>query len=464
MNLAPICATVGAMCYLLLSTIGGAEGAEPKKTMLPNGVRLVLKREPASELVAISICIRTEPDRNAIDDAAGEMAARSLFSSSFNRSHDNIALSIAHVGGSVEMLRTPEHVNITCVTLPAQVREAVYLLCEVLKNADFGALERVRADLIAEQQSATSDLAGGLDLVRRALQARTEFADLPFRRVTRAQTVAYFQGRYVPERTAIAVVGQFDPATIQTAFRDSLADFDRHAVHAIRAEPLYSHATNFPCRILNRPGNSGCALAATAAPSLSDMDYAAFIVLKSVLGEGHASRLFQRVRDARGIGYSVGALWQTSLSDPLITYLQWDATAPRRTEDRAGERRVTASAAGSKPSAGEDRFSPDAALQLLTAQLDGMVSEPPTDAEIARARSVAIGRENLRHERARDRAFLLATYEAMGAGAEFDADLPRKLAAVTREDVMRAARTYLTPRASALIVPGPVASVKTTSP
>lgn len=430
-------------------------GAELHRVVLPNNVRLVLRPVASADLVAISICVRTEPDRSPAEDAAAEIVARSLFSSSLNRSHASLSASISEVGGTIETVRTAEHVDITCVALPAQVREAVYLLCEVLKNTDFAAMERTRDGLIAEQKRGGSGIPGGLDILRRELQGRPDLSDLPYSRVTRAQVSAYFQSRYVPERTAIAVVGRFDLQSVQTALRDSLADFDRTGARAIRSGPLYGHATNFPTRVLKQPGASGYALVATPAPSLSDRDYPAFMVLKSILGEGHASRLFQRLRDAQGIGYNVGASWQTSLSDPLVAYLQWEARTPADSGAAPGAPAARAGSGQVYDAAPQEALTPEAALRLLSEQVDSLLSGPPSEAEVERGRNIAIGREALRHERTRDRAFLLAWYEAMGVGAEFDDGLPARLAAVTRADVMRVAHDYLSLRASVLIVPEP---------
>ncbi len=445
-------------CRLLLLLMAACAtvhvAAEPRRAILPNRVRLVLQPEPASELVAISVCIRTGPDRSALEDATGELVSRSLFGSSLNRSPDRLATAYAQIGGSVETSRTAEHVNITFVVLPARVREAIYLLCDVLKNADFETMERTRRVLLAEQRRSDAGLSAGLDVLRRELQARPSLADLPFQRVSRNEAEAYFRTRYVPERTAIAVVGQFDAPSVQLALRDSLSDFDRLPVRPIRSEPLYLHATNFPTRTLIQPGASGYALIAIGAPGLIDPDYPAFVVLESILGEGHASRLFQRLRDARGIGYNVGAAWQASLSDPLVTYLQWEVRPSRASLPPAPTGAPPDFVAADHHLA-DEHLDPASALHLVAEQIDGMESEPPSEREVQRARNLAIGREVLRHERARDRAFLLAMYEAMDVGPNYDSTLPARLAAVTAGDVVRAAHTYLNPRASVLIVPEP---------
>ena len=430
-------------------------GADARRLVLPNGVHIVLRPEPASDLVAISICVRTEPDRAPLDDAAGEIVARSLFSSSFNRSRENIAASLGNVGGSVETLRTAEHVNITCVALPAQIREAVYLLCEVLKNTEFDLLDRTRTELIAEQQRAEPGVTGGLDILRRSLQARPDLADLPYNRITRVQAAAYFHSRYVAERTAIAVVGQFD-AELRP---DGAARFSgglrsaRRARSANRAsvQPRdeFSAAHAGPAwNIGVRPGGYGRARALAAGLSR-------ICGIAVYTGRRALARLFQRIRDTQGIGYSVGAIWQANLCDPLVAYLQWEARPGTGASNAAPVARLSGTASGAPGTAVEAPLPADAALRLLNTQLDNLLSDPPSEAEVERARKVAIGRENLKHERAKDRAFLLAWYEAMGLGADFDSTLPRRLGAVTRDDVLQAARNYLTPRASVVIVPAP---------
>ena len=328
------------LCALMLLPKIAVAIPEIHRTVLPDGVRLITKTEPAARIVAICICIRTEPDRVPLDDAAGELVVRSLFSSTLNRSQEKLSAGIAQTGGRIQTVRTAEHVTITCEMIPSQVREAIYLLCDVLKNAEFGGLERVRTSLLQEQQRGGSGISGGMDVLRRALQARPGLSELPYSRVTLARASAYFLTHYVPDHTAIAVVGPFDAATVETAFHDSLADFDRVALRAVHSSPLYSHATNNLTRTLEQAGTSANALVATCAPSLSDDGYPAFLVLKSILGEGHASRLFQRLRDAQGIGYNVGATWQSSLSEPLLTYLQWEAGHIESDAGATGARKV----------------------------------------------------------------------------------------------------------------------------
>lgn len=424
--------------FLLMSLAScGAQTPAPSPQMvtLSDGVRLILKPETDSDVVALCVFVRrVEPDRTPQEVAVGEVVAHALFFGSLNRSYDAVMDSIGQVGGGgLEVRQTPDVIAITCVTAPRQVREAIYLLCEALKNADFNpeALERVRQDLFKERQQHAQDrFAIAYDALCTQVRGGQDTPD-PFliQRITQEQAQAYFQTRYVPARTAIAVVGRFNALQVQSDFNSLLFDYDRQPPHkSAPADPTHTELGGKPQRF-STPGGAAYALVAIPAPAMTDPDYPAFLVLHAALGSGHASRLFRRVRDALGIGYEVDAAFRPDLGQPMIAYLQWD------------------------PGRSTSAPTPPAALKLLTAQMDALISAPLTDTELVRARNMAIGRDALRHERARDRAYLLGWYEVMGVGYDFDANLPSRLATVTRDDVLHAAKTYLSQRASALVIP-----------
>jgi zinc protease len=350
-----------------------------------------------------------------------------------------VARSVAEVGGTLETLRTPDYVAITCVTVGGELEEASYLLCEALKNADFApdALARARQTILDARRARASDgFETACAAIRDRLSALPEPPETLLRRVTQEGAQDYFRRRYLPSRTVIAVVGPFRAEQAQHFLTRDLFDYERPASASSRFLAAAPKPPSEPQTItLSTQDRAAYALAATSAPDVTSPDYPALTVLQALLGGGHASRLFRRVREQLGLGYDVGASYQVDRADPLIAYLQWDS-----------HRALSGSPSTLAPS-------PAQALQLLQAQLDALLTDPPTDAELDRARNYAIGRDALRHERARDRAFLLGWYEAMGLGTTFDAAFPRRLAAVTRADLQRVARTYLTPRLCALVLP-----------
>ena len=195
----------------------------------------------------------------------------------------------------------------------------------------------------------------------------------------------------------------------------------------MQTQPAVSTAFHAPPLRLATVSPVGIALIAIAPPSLDSPDYPVFLTINALLGVGHASRLFQSIRDAQGIGYDVNATYRPPAPELWTVYLQWDA--------------------------GKNALSPAAALKLLNDEISGLITRPPTDAEMSRARALAISGIALRSERARDESFLLAWHESLGVGYNFDGLLPRRIEAVTRQDVLRVARGIFRQRAALLAVP-----------
>lgn len=425
---------------------------------LPDGVRLLLKPEPSTAITAVTVFVRTPRDVTVQDSAVGELVAHALFYGSTDRTRDGIALSVAQIGGVLETLRTPDFISIACVTVPEQIEDTARMLGEVLKHADFGldALDRARQDIQYDRLRRREDgFEVGCEAARAALVDTAIPTDELLKSVTHEQAIRYFQERYVPTSTIVSVAGRFSPRVVETAFRAYLNEYDRlsrvrpdnmrpaAAIVATAGVSGVSHGSDAqpPLAVAHKPqllalasGNAAYALVGTEAPAIDNLDAPAFQVLQAMLGGGHASRLFRRVRDTLGLGYSVGALYRDELSDALITYIQWDAGRVR---------------AGGTTSV----LDPADAIHLLEAQLDGVLADAPDDAEMARARSVAVGRNALRHERVRDRSFMLGWYEAMGLGYAYDAAYPQLLSSVSRADVLRVARRYLTRRCAVIVTP-----------
>ncbi|HLK59440.1 MAG TPA: pitrilysin family protein [Chthonomonadaceae bacterium] len=415
---------------------------EPNRVKLPNGVRLILKPEPESEEVAIQMFVRHTPPKTPAEAAVCALVSKALFYGSVNRTFDSIAGSVARIGGNLSPRVAPDYTVYSCVTNEAQLHEAISLLCEALKNAEFTpeALERARQVTLREQQQRKEDLFySTYEALCHATRGEVEPDAVALRHITQEQALAYYRANYVPAKTVITVVGKFDAARTQKSFDDNLFDYERAAPTNATSKGTTVWADTVALAFPTT-GSMAYALIAQPAPPVTDPDYPAFTILSTLLGGGHASRLFHHIRDETGLGYNVGTFYQADNADPLVAYLQWDTR-------RASVRASTPNSGGGD---GARSPTPEEALRLLQAQLDSLLKAPPSEAEVTRARNFAIGRDALRHEQVRERAFLLGWYETMGLGYTYDAQLPDRLAAVTRDDLLRLARSYLTRRATAV--------------
>ena len=409
---------------------------QPFRVVLPNGVRLILKPEPEMDRTAVSLFVDMRSDAAPNSAAVGEMVARTLFYGNANRTQNSIQALVGEVGGSLDVLRTRELVAINYVTVPSQLPEALHLVCDCLKYASFApeSLQRAFSAIHEERQSERgTGFTRGYAAVTELLGQAEPTEDL-LRRVTQAQARAYFLRQYVPAHTVISIAGNFDAVRVQGLLNAFLADYNRPIAFAppdaFQPSP---HSVQSTTLSLPASGASAYAFVGVPAPSVGSPDYPAFIVLQTLLGGGHASRLFRQAREMLGLGYEVGALYPAERSSTLITYLQWNALR--------------------SPQSGSTAIPSDMAGKLLNGELDGILKTPPTEAELNRARNVAIGQDALRHERARDRAFLLGWYETSGLGYAFDTEFPRRVSQVKQEDIVRASKNYLSSRANVTILP-----------
>lgn len=443
-------AVLCSVCSILLMWLampceGQANSANVSRVVLPHGVRLLLRPEPVGERTAVSVFIRTEDEAAGSAAAVGEMVARTLFYGNANRTQNGILTLAKEAGGSLDVLRTPDYVVINYVTVPRQLPEAAHLMCDCLKSAEFAPESLRRAlDLVREERARRQEdpFWRGYEAVCADL-GRLEPSEAALGRVTQAQAQAYFRARYVPAKTVISIAGRFDSRQVTSLFGAFLTDYARlNARHTAGVRETLSDLAvplDVPApRTLFAPTRAAYAFMGTEAPAANNPDYPAFVVLQTLLGGGHASRLFRQARDFGGVGYQVGALYQAEQKGPLVAYLQWSP-----------QRAVSASANSSVPMP----TGPDSIQKALQAQWDALPATPPTEAETVRARNFAIGRDALRHELVRDRAFFPGWYETIGSGYGYDADFPRLLATVTPADIQRVAKTYLHARVVVLVLP-----------
>jgi zinc protease len=100
------------------------------------------------------------------------------------------------------------------------------------------------------------------------------------------------------------------------------------------------------------------------------------------------------------------------------------------------------------------------AIQGVLAELKSIREAPVTDQELSEAKSFLIGSFPLRLDSTAKLAQVLAQVEFYGLGFEYFSQYPKWIERVTKEDVQRVAKQYLSPQRYALVVVGNVAKAK----
>ncbi len=285
-------------------------------TTLPNGMRVVTETMSHIETATIGLWAdvgaRHEiPAQNGIAHMLEHMA----FKGTKRRSARQIAEEIEAVGGYLNAYTSRENTVYYARVLKDDVALGVDILSDILLNSTFDAdeLERERHVILQEigQANDTPD-----DLVFDLLQEAT-YPDQAMGRpilgtpetvgsMGRDALADYLNAHYRGERLVMVGVGRVDHDDL---VQRALATFgDRQA--KARPEPELARYVGGDRRV-DRPLEQVHLTFGFDGVTFNDPDYYAFQVYATVLGGGMSSRLFQEVREVRGLAYSVYAFAQS---------------------------------------------------------------------------------------------------------------------------------------------------------
>ena len=220
------------------------------------------------------------------------------------------------VGGDLNAFTSREHTCYYAHVLGDDLPMAIDLICDVVTDAvvaepDVEAERGVILEEIAMRDDDPSDLVG--DIFGEALfgptpLGRPVIGDVAtIETLTRDRIAGYYRRRYKPENMVVAVAGAVDHPTVVRLVRAAFADRLDPA-----AAPLPPRSGSRPGRgparrigAVERPTEQAHLILGGTALARGDERRFALGVLNNALGGGMSSRLFQEIREKRGLAYSV---------------------------------------------------------------------------------------------------------------------------------------------------------------
>jgi predicted Zn-dependent peptidase len=288
-------------------------------TTLPSGLRVATDRMDSVETVSLGVWAgvgtrHETKEHNGVAHLLEHMA----FKGTQRRSARQIAEEIESVGGLLNAYTGREQTAYYAKMLAPDMPLAVDVLSDILQNSvyDPAELERERAVVLQEigQAEDTPD-----DIIFDHFQERA-FPDQPMGWPTlgRAEIIGvlprevvagYLESRYRPEKMVVAAAGNID--------HDRLVDLVSKSLDRLPtgAEPPTAPADYRGGEYReDRDLEQVNVVLGFAGVSHHDPDYYAAAVLSQLLGGGMSSRLFQEVREKRGLVYSIHT-FSSSYSD-----------------------------------------------------------------------------------------------------------------------------------------------------
>lgn len=403
--------------------IKSARAARVQQIVSPGGVSAWLVEDYAVPLVALDFSFVGGGAQDApgkagtgallaglLDEGAGDLDAEG-----FHRALDDHAIRLSF---SVERDEFFGHMQ----TLSRNLDKAFELAALAINAPRFDAepIERVRGQILAMlKRESTDPDAMAAQAWRRAAWAGHPYARSPrgelgeVEKISRDDIVALRTKIFARKNLKIAVVGAIDAATLAQkldalfaglpldAGLDAIPDLPVQGLGQRDIVPLDAPQANIR---FGRPG----------LPR-RDPDFIAAMVVNHILGGGSfTSRLWQEVREKRGLTYSVYSGLATAAHSPSL----FGSTSTKN--ERAGE-----------------------ALRVIEAEFLRMSEQGPTEDELDKAKKYLIGSYDLRFDSSTKIAGHLLQMQRDGFGPEHLDQRNGEVAAVTLDDARRVARRLI---------------------
>jgi predicted Zn-dependent peptidase len=284
--------------------------------MLPGGLRVVTEYIPSvrSASVGVWVGVGSRDEGRSVAGAA-HFLEHLLFKSTPTRTAVDIAQAVDAVGGELNAFTAREHTCYYAHVLDTDLELAVDLVADVVLRgrcvADDVEIERdVVLEEIAMRDDDPEDTLGDVFLsamfgehpVGRPVIGSVESISA----MTRAQLHSFHTRRYTPERMVVAVAGNVQHDEVVALVREHFGSRLVRGRRPVAPRTGTGRVTGKPTlRLVNRDAEQTHLSIGVRTPGRHWESRWALSLLNTALGGGLSSRLFQEIRETRGLAYSV---------------------------------------------------------------------------------------------------------------------------------------------------------------
>ena len=394
------------------------------KEVLPNGLTVLVGEDHSSPVAAVNLWVRAgyfdEEDREV---GISHVIEHMFFKGTPDRPRpDQIATEIKSLGGELNAGTYYDSTNYYIVLPSENFRKGLEIEADALMHPLFDPDELKREiEAVLQEGRRKMDTPGAYAL---EMMFREAFETHRMRRwrigeeqalrgLTRDDLLGYYRCHYVPERIILSVVGDIRAPEVVEAAHVYLGGMQAQPGAALGSPPEPPQE-RFRFRRLKGDIKRACLVLGYHAPPVLTDDDLALRIVAYVLGSGQASRLYHSVKERAGLVDSIGSSLDSFRDIGILTVM-----------------------AEGDPKHGM------AAVRAIQAEIELLRQEPPTNAEMERARSAIEYRYHQSRSEVLGQSSILAYYESLG-GYLLAEELVERLRRVNAADVVRAARAHLT--------------------
>lgn len=402
------------------------------RTTLDSGITVVSEKMTEVRSVSVGfwfdVGARDEPDTLA---GTSHFLEHLLFKGTETRSAKDIADAFDAVGGDVNAFTGKEYTCYYSRVIDSDLPMALDVMSDMLLNStldveEFESERKVILEEIAMHEDAPDELVH--DLFYRSMFKDDALGRpvLGFNKtigeVSRAQVFDYWRERYVPPNMVVAAAGAVDHEVLVERVTELFRSAGGHRTLRTGTPPRAGSGV----QVHRRPTEQAHIVVGTEGLPRSHDDRHALAVLDTVLGGGMSSRLFQEIREKRGLAYSVYSY--RSLFADTGTFAVYAGTTPQNA---------------------------DTVIDLVRSEIDVVLTEGITQVELERAKGHVKGSLVLSSEDPGSRMNRLGKQQLTTGEIMSVDELIRRFDAIQMEDVRRVADLVLGSTRFQVTVVGP---------
>lgn len=422
-----------------------------EEATLSSGMSVIFEPMDQVKSVSIGIWLLSGSRFEAPEEAGiGHLIEHLVFKGTKTRSAREIAEAIDSLGGHVNAFTTKEYTCYYAKTLPEFVEPALELIADMLLHPKFDPEEFERERMVVMEEIRLYE--DTPDDVVHDILAKAAWGDHPLGRpvlgtyetiskIDRDRVLSFYERHYVPTRALVSGAGCFGAKRLVSLLEElfsgwttpsEAAPVDRKKGRRTGGGPSGAPHLRPQRERITRQKNTEQVhfCLGTEGVALGDEDVYAFQILNEILGGGGSSRLFQRVREERGLAYSIYSYLSSYTDAGLFTVY-----------------------AGVNPSSFRE------VLDIIGGEMKTLNEEGITEKELANAKTLLKSDLLLGLEATSARMSRLGKSGLLlGRVPDID-EVISKIDAVTLDDVNEVTRRVMIPDRLTMSVVGPVKNV-----
>lgn len=305
-----------------------------QKTVLDSGIRVVSETIPHVRSVSVGVWTNVgsrdeDEKRNGISHFLEHM----VFKGTKKRTVRDIAQSLESVGGFLNAFTTKEQTCFYARVLDERLPRAIDVLADILQNATFDTqeMEKEKTVVIEELKNGEDDPEDLLhDSFERAVFPEHSLGypiigtEKNLRAFTRRDLFSHVSTHYTAPRMVVAVAGNVNHSRLVALVEKSFRQVKKRRERTKRTQGP-RRAVKPSHKVVERPITQAHVCHGTVGYSVRHRERYPLLVMNALLGEGMSSRLYQSIRERRGLAYNVYS-YITFLSDTGVfgTYIGTD--------------------------------------------------------------------------------------------------------------------------------------------